>query len=181
MVIVWITLLAIAVIASVLGLLRLRRRPEEPPRPLSHQTPTMPAEFGATIRSYVLPKRWLRNAPAKERASSEAQALPRYSSATVERVNEAGAKIGSWELLRGRTRLGRDADNYVALDDERVSLHHALITVRDGVYWLEDLGSTNGTFVGEEKRVMAAHPLVDGDELRLGGVVLVFRGTPSPG
>ena len=65
------------------------------------------------------------------------------------------------------------------LDDERVSLHHALITVRDGVYWLEDLGSTNGTFVGEDQRVMAAHPLVDGEALRLGGVVLVFRGTPT--
>jgi pSer/pThr/pTyr-binding forkhead associated (FHA) protein len=67
------------------------------------------------------------------------------------------------------------------LDDERVSLHHALISVRDGVYWLEDLGSTNGTFVGEDKRVMAAHALTDGEELRLGGVVLIFRGTPASG
>jgi hypothetical protein len=180
MVVVWITLLAIAVIALVLGLLRLRRRPDVPESPQYHDTPTVPAEFGATIRSYVVPKRWLRSAPEKERARMEAQALPRYSSATVERVNEAGAKIASWELLRGRTRLGRDPDNYVALDDERVSLHHALITVREGVYWLEDLGSTNGTFVGEEKRVMAAHPLVDGEELRLGGVVLVFRGNSGP-
>ena len=67
----------------------------------------------------------------------------------------------------------------MVLDDERVSLHHALITVRDGVYWLEDLGSTNGTFVGDATRVMAAHPLVDGEEIRLGGVVLVFRGVPA--
>ena len=181
MVVVWITLLAIVVIASVLWLLRPRAASRANRRARSRaDAPTVPVEMGATIRSYVIPKRWLRSSPAKERAGGEVAALPRYSSATVERVNEAGVKTGSWELLRGRTRLGRDADNHVALDDERVSLHHALITVRDGVYWLEDLGSTNGTFVGEAKRVMAAHPLVDGEELRLGGVVLVFRGTPAP-
>jgi hypothetical protein len=175
MVVVWITLLAIVVIASVLVLLRPRRRPSEPPRAPSHRTPAEPVEM-ATLRSYVIPERWLRSSPGKDHASAEAAALPLYSSGTVERVNEAGAKVGSWDLLRGRTRLGRDPDNHVVLDDERVSLHHALITVREGVYWLEDLGSTNGTFVGEEKRVMAAYPLLDGEEFRLGGVVLVFRG-----
>ena len=92
----------------------------------------------------------------------------------------AGSTGVSWSLLRGRTRLGRDPDNHVVLDDERVSLHHALITVRDGVYWLEDLGSTNGTFVGDDKRVMAAHALVDGDQVRLGGIVLAFRGVVPP-
>jgi pSer/pThr/pTyr-binding forkhead associated (FHA) protein len=92
-------------------------------------------------------------------------------------VSEGGSRESSWPLLRGRTRLGRDSDNHVVLDDERVSLHHALITVRDGIYWIEDLGSTNGTFVGDDdQRVMAAHPLLDGERLRLGGVVLVFHG-----
>jgi pSer/pThr/pTyr-binding forkhead associated (FHA) protein len=110
------------------------------------------------------------------RVRPEEQQHPQYSSATVDRMSETGSPIASWNLLRGRTRLGRDSDNHVVLDDERVSLHHALITVRDGVYWVEDLGSTNGTFVGDDKRVMEGHALVDGDQVRLGGVVLVFRG-----
>jgi hypothetical protein len=177
--IVWITLLAVVVIASVVAVLRLRGRPADPTRGSSEPTPTVPLDMGATIRSYVIPGRLLRNSPRKLDPSAEEATLPRYARATVERVSESGAKMGSWELLRGRSRLGRESDNHVVLDDERVSLHHALISVRDGVYWLEDLGSTNGTFVGEDKRVMAAHALSDGEELRLGGVVLIFRGTPA--
>ena len=177
--IVWITLLAIVVIATVTALLRLRARPADPPPEPSPHTPTLPVEVGPTIRSYVLPKRWLRSSPEKADSSIDPATLPRYAKATVERVSDTGSRVGSWELLRGRTRLGRDSDNHVVLDDERVSLHHALISVRDGVYWLEDLGSTNGTFIGEELRVMTAHPLADGEELRLGGVVLMFRGTPA--
>jgi hypothetical protein len=180
--VIWITLLAIVVIALVLGLVRLRSRPraaEHPPAPPLRSAPPTPGEYGATIRSYIVPKRWLSSKPDQDRASDETVEHPQYARATVERVSEGGSRSGTWDLLRGRTRLGRDSDNHVVLDDERVSLHHALITVREGVYWLEDLGSTNGTFVGEEKRVMAAHPLVDGEEIRLGGVVLVFRGTPG--
>jgi hypothetical protein len=177
--IVWITVLAIVAIALVVGLSRLRARPTDPSGAPSDRAPTVPVETGATIRSYVLPKRWLRSSPERDDPSADAASLPTYARATLERVAEAGSQAGSWELLRGRTRLGRDSDNHIVLDDERVSLHHALITVRDGVYWLEDLGSTNGTFVGEDQRVMAAHALVDGEALRLGGVVLVFRGIPA--
>jgi hypothetical protein len=140
--------------------------------------PTVPVEIGSTIRSYVVPK-GLGGDRGKSRATASEAELPRYASGALERTAEAGGRAGKWELLRGRTRVGRDSDNHVVLDDERVSLHHALITVRDGVYWIEDLGSTNGTFIGDDQRVMAAHPLVDGEAIRLGGVVLVFRGTPA--
>ena len=178
--VIWLTLLAILVVASVVALTRMRRaRPDAPTIPSSDHTPIMPADVSATIRSYVMPKRGLRGSPDTQPTTVADAAPPRYSKATVERVDEAGARTGSWELLRGRTRLGRDSDNHVVLNDERVSLHHALITVREGVYWIEDLGSTNGTFVGDASRVMAAHPLVDGEEIRLGGVVLVFRGVPA--
>ena len=175
--VIWIMLVAVSVAALLaLRLLRRRDRPVSPSLP--EHTPTVPVEIGSTIRSYVVPKRWLGSDAGRQRASAQSVEQPRYASARVERASEGGAGGDSWDLLRGRTRLGRDSDNHVVLDDERVSLHHALITVRDGVYWLEDLGSTNGTFVGDDHRVMAAHPLVDGEVLRLSGVVLVFRGTP---
>lgn len=174
---IWITVVAIALLALVFGLGRLQTRRGAVPRLEVERKQTAPMELGATIRSYVIPKRWLGSPSAAQRARLDAAAHARYSSATLERLGDAGLPAASWSLLRGRTRLGRDSDNHVVLDDERVSLHHALITVRDGVYWLEDLGSTNGTFVGDDKRVMAAHALVDGDQVRLGGVVLAFRGS----
>ena len=176
---IWITVVAIVLLALVFGLGRLQPRRGATPSIELERKQTTPMELGATLRSYIIPNRWLGSPSAAQRARLDAAAHARYSSATVERVGDAGPTGVNWSLLRGRTRLGRDSDNHVVLDDERVSLHHALITVRDGVYWLEDLGSTNGTFVGDDKRVMTAHPLVDGDQVRLGGVVLVFRGAGS--
>ncbi|HVR29361.1 MAG TPA: FHA domain-containing protein [Thermoanaerobaculia bacterium] len=173
---IWITVIAIvasAMVASLLWRKRLRRTDSRPDD--SARKDTVPVELSATLRSYVIPNRWLRSPAGSLRSRAAAAHHPRYAGASVERAGEA-AEPAVWSLLPGRTRLGRDADNHVVLEDERVSLHHALITVRDGVYWLEDLGSTNGTFVGGDRRVMAAHPLVDGEEIRLGGVVLVFRG-----
>jgi FHA domain-containing protein len=174
---IWITVIAIALVGFLfLGWIRPRRGAQGASPPPG-KTPTVPVELGATIRSYIIPNRWLRAPPPVHRTRPEDAAHPRYAKASVERIGESGAPAGSWPLLRGRTRLGRDSDNHVVLDDERVSLHHALITVREGGYWLEDLGSTNGTFLGDDTRVMTAHALADGDQLRLGGVVLTFRGT----
>jgi hypothetical protein len=175
-----ITLLGVVLIVALLWLLRrMRSRQSAETAASPERTPAAAVDVGSTIRSYVLPKRWLRGAPGSRRETHDTRSTPRYGSATVERTSETGSPATTWQLLRGRTRLGRDSDNHVVLDDERVSLHHALITVRDGVYWIEDLGSTNGTFVGDDQRVMAAHPLVDGEKVRLGGVVLVFRGVAA--
>jgi hypothetical protein len=173
---IWITglvIVAIVLVMAAFGWARVRRTlvtTEDRGR-----KDTVPLEMGATLRSYVIPKRWLRSPPASQRSQRADAEHPRYTGASVE-LGGAAAGSASWSLLRGRTRIGRDPDNHVVLDDERISLHHALITVRDGVYWLEDLGSTNGTFVGDDNRVMAPHPLLDGEELQLGGVVLTFRG-----
>jgi hypothetical protein len=176
---IWITVIAIVAVALVGGAIwRGRSRPPTAGTGDVARKDTAPVPLGATIRSYVIPDRWLRAPPRSQRSTAEAAQHPRYAGATVARVGDT-AKSATWELLRGRTRLGRESDNHVVLEDERVSLHHALITVREGVYWLEDLGSTNGTFVGDDRRVMAAHPLVDGEEIRLGGVVLVFHGRPE--
>jgi hypothetical protein len=176
---VWITVLVIVLVALLAALGWGRTRRGAPEDPEADRKPITRVDMSATLRSYMIPNRWLGKGPGGQRSRGDEAAHPRYTSASVERMSDSGTKIATWTLLRGRTRLGRDSDNHVVLDDERVSLHHALITVRDGVYWLEDLGSTNGTFVGEDKRVMEAHPLVDGEELRLGGVMLAFRGSAA--
>jgi len=70
--------------------------------------------------------------------------------------------------------LGRKTDNTLVLPDPTVSSHHARIVEHIGLYWLEDLGSTNGTYFspprGEEFRLEPKRPvlLVEGARIRLG-------------
>jgi pSer/pThr/pTyr-binding forkhead associated (FHA) protein len=57
-----------------------------------------------------------------------------------------------------------------------VSRRHARIMVQGGAYQVEDLDSTNFTFVNKQKlSPRTPHPLNDGDELRCGRVALLFR------
>lgn len=80
--------------------------------------------------------------------------------------------------------LGRAADNNIAFPSElRVSSHHACIRSHIGLFWLEDLNSTNGTFLqppgGERFRLNPREPalLVDGAQIHLAMVVtLEVRG-----
>jgi pSer/pThr/pTyr-binding forkhead associated (FHA) protein len=68
----------------------------------------------------------------------------------------------------------------VWIDSSAVSRHHAVIRIENGAATIEDLGSKNGTRVGKEliETVTALH---DGDEIRLGTVLLVFRAFPAAG
>jgi len=49
--------------------------------------------------------------------------------------------------LHANNRIGRAADNSMVLHDETVSAHHARLSFQAGQWWLEDLGSRNGTAV----------------------------------
>lgn len=55
--------------------------------------------------------------------------------------------------------------------DENISRRHAAIIFRNGVYWLEDTGSTNGTFVNGQ-RIFSPHALQNGDHIQLGSTTL---------
>jgi pSer/pThr/pTyr-binding forkhead associated (FHA) protein len=70
--------------------------------------------------------------------------------------------------LKVPTRLGRGAENAIRLDgDDFVSTRHALLEPRPDGLWVEDVGSTNGTFVNGA-RVTTARHLVEGDVVRIG-------------
>jgi pSer/pThr/pTyr-binding forkhead associated (FHA) protein len=60
----------------------------------------------------------------------------------------------------------------VFLDDVTVSRDHALVVKRGGDFYLDDLGSLNGTYVN--RRRIESHKLVDGDELQVGKYKLTF-------
>ena len=83
-------------------------------------------------------------------------------------VEGPGFKAGSVLEVRERTVAGRGPESNLQLDgDDFASARHALIEPRvDGV-WVEDLGSTNGTFVNGA-RVTSERLLQAGDLLRLG-------------
>jgi DNA-binding winged helix-turn-helix (wHTH) protein len=85
-----------------------------------------------------------------------------------------------YPLAEGDNLLGRGEDCLLALPSGKVSRRHARIRVGRGDAVLEDLGSKNGTYVGAE-RIAGPTPLADGDEVRLGSVLLVFHARPALG
>ncbi len=71
-------------------------------------------------------------------------------------------------------KIGRDADCDIQLDDPSVSRWHAQIVAEDGLYWLTDLDSKNGTFRGT-KELTEAVVLNAGDRLSIGKVLCEFH------
>lgn len=67
------------------------------------------------------------------------------------------------------TSLGRDVNNAIVIDDEFASADHAVLTFRGRSWYVEDLGSTNGSYVNGY-RVEGVAPLGFGDELQIGQV-----------
>ncbi|MGI8614689.1 MAG: FHA domain-containing protein FhaB/FipA [Nocardioidaceae bacterium] len=70
--------------------------------------------------------------------------------------------------------LGRGADAALRLDDDYVSTLHARIATNGEQWFVEDLGSTNGTFLGSQ-RVTAPIPIAVGTPVRLGKTVVELR------
>jgi hypothetical protein len=88
-------------------------------------------------------------------------------------IRSGGGRVGESFALQGdRMTVGRRPDSDVFLDDVTVSRDHALIVRRNGAYWLDDLGSLNGTYVN--RRRIDSHRLEDGDELQVGKYKLTF-------
>jgi hypothetical protein len=76
---------------------------------------------------------------------------------------------GSAFSLEVITPLGRDVNNAIVIDDPFASADHAVLTYRGRSWYLEDLGSTNGSYVNG-RRVEGVAPMGFGDELQIGQV-----------
>jgi hypothetical protein len=78
---------------------------------------------------------------------------------------------GAWEaenlLLGEQVLIGRGGESKVKLADSEVSRHHAMIERFGDGYMIADQGSTNGTFVNDE-RISGSVPLKIGDKIRIG-------------
>ncbi|HNR01822.1 MAG TPA: FHA domain-containing protein [Anaerolineaceae bacterium] len=74
-------------------------------------------------------------------------------------------------------RIGRDPSCEIRLDDDTVSTQHARLSYRNKQWWIEDLLSTNGTFLNDE-RVETPTILINEDEIRVGKVLLIVEIQP---
>jgi two-component system, cell cycle response regulator len=84
-----------------------------------------------------------------------------------------GPELGKRAALgHGTFEIGRSSKADLPIDQESISRHHARITFDGKRHFIEDLGSTNGTFVNDrnEKRC----PLEDGDQIKLGRSILKY-------
>lgn len=95
-------------------------------------------------------------------------------------IMRQGPTPGAAFTLEGdQLNIGRDSTNDVAINDAEISRRHARLTLQGGKYVLEDLGSTNGTFVNGQRlagpRVLKAGEVVSFGEQ----IVLVFEVTTN--
>jgi hypothetical protein len=82
-----------------------------------------------------------------------------------------------FDLMKEVSLVGRDVSNDIVIGDAEVSRQHARLTRTPGGFVLEDLGSTNGTFVNSE-RLMAPRVLNPGDLVGFGeNITLTFEST----
>src|SRR5439155_11482925 len=106
-----------------------------------------------------------------------------HATLVIERGNAAGkqfylsdqdANIGRWDAEGG---VFPDVDLDACDPEAKVSRRHARISFQNGGYAIEDLGSTNGTFINRGHRLPpgSRHPLHDGDEIIVGKTFLRFR------
>jgi hypothetical protein len=83
-------------------------------------------------------------------------------------LDAPGLQAGSTLEVSGVTVLGRDSDSGLRLDhDDFASARHVRVDPRPDGVWVEDLGSTNGTFVNGT-RITSRRQLAPGDVLRVG-------------
>lgn len=95
-------------------------------------------------------------------------------------IMRTGPTPGATFILEGdQLSIGRDSTNEITINDAEVSRRHARLTFQGGKYVLEDLGSTNGTFVNGQRlagpRVLKAGEVVSFGEQ----IVLVFEVTTN--
>lgn len=107
--------------------------------------------------------------PKRSRERSPRRSREPVSSSLL--VIEPDELAGRGFPLAEEVTVGRAAGCHITLDDTYASQIHARVFTRDGQWMVEDLGSTNGTYLNREK-VAAPMILRRGDRLQVGGTVL---------
>ena len=125
--------------------------------------PTAPVPTGGPARTPA-------DAPPKRRRGEERSGPRTRELVVVEPIEAAGR---SFPLI-GELSIGRAAGCQITLDDTYASQIHARVFSRDGQWQVEDLGSTNGTWLNRHK-VAGSMVMKPGDVLQVGNTVMELR------
>jgi pSer/pThr/pTyr-binding forkhead associated (FHA) protein len=99
--------------------------------------------------------------------------------AVLEIVNEGVLKGKRFEIRTALTHIGRGEHNDIAIADDSVSDSHAKIQKRETGWYVVDIGSTNGTYVGG-RRISGEKHLVGSPDIRFGGIKMIFQVASEP-
>jgi pSer/pThr/pTyr-binding forkhead associated (FHA) protein len=114
--------------------------------------------------------------PPRRRGKGSAASVPRTAPGAPSHllVTEGGLTGTRIRLTGAPVLIGRANDSTLVLEDDYASTRHARISLQNGLWMVEDLGSTNGTYVGSRK-VDGPIPLEIGVPVRIGKTVLELR------
>jgi pSer/pThr/pTyr-binding forkhead associated (FHA) protein len=102
------------------------------------------------------------------------QARPRRGAPTHVLVVEGRSQGERADLSGAPILIGRGADAAIVLDDDYVSTRHARIAASGDQWFVEDLGSTNGTYIGSV-RINQPTAIALGTRVRIGKTILELR------
>lgn len=112
-------------------------------------------------------------AQSGRRAKKKGEAVPAPTGPTTVVVHPPDGKPRSVRLAASMT-IGRGEECELLIDDTYASSQHARLFGKNSSWYVEDLGSTNGTFVNDQK--LAAPAMVQqGDRIRVGTTILELR------
>jgi pSer/pThr/pTyr-binding forkhead associated (FHA) protein len=123
--------------------------------------------MAAALYAFVGGALWLIWKDLRQQARQmEAPDLPALSLLRTDRPQEEVFRFTRTEVI-----IGRERSCDCRLEDQTISARHARLASHHGQWWVEDLGSKNGTYLNQE-RISQAVVVTAGDELRCGQVVL---------
>lgn len=121
--------------------------------------------FGARVPSPA--------APGKQPRAPKPASPRRGQPTRVEVVQGVNTGIVA-DLSQAPVLIGRGNDAAIRLDDDYVSTRHARIVESGGQWYVEDLGSTNGTYLGSQ-RLTQPVPVGLGSQIRVGKTIVELR------
>lgn len=130
----------------------------------------------AVMRTDLFGQRVNQSAPAQRAKTPRAAKAPRQRRGVARVLAVVEGSLAGTELRLSDQPItvGRAGDCTLVLDDDYVSNRHARFLVRDGTWLVEDLGSTNGTYL-DRQRVSVPTRVSLGSPVRIGKTVIELR------